>query len=270
MGTLEKILNILKMKNEPKSYSVKFYAEMKLDDGRIIATEDEQFMIGSKVFAISDDGEASPLEAGSYTMENGNKLTIGENSEVLDMGEEAEAEDVEETEAKAEEEEMSEEVVEEAKEEMSEEVEEVKEEVEEVEEAVNPLAAELEETKAALDTVRAELNEVNLLNSKLLYVNRIFKANQLDESQKLRVVETLDKAGTVKEAKLIYETIKDTFNVAKSKKESFKNKTKSLKEGIGMASKSAGTSTAPKKEVIAESSNMVNRFQKLANITINE
>ena len=56
MGTIEKILNILKMKNEPKSYSVKFYAEMKLDDGRIIATEDEQFMIGSKVFAISDDG----------------------------------------------------------------------------------------------------------------------------------------------------------------------------------------------------------------------
>ena len=133
MGTLEKILNILKMKNEVKSYSVKFYAEMKLEDGRIVATEDEQFMIGSKVFAISDDGEASPLEAGSYTMENGNKLTIGENSEVLDMGEEAEAADVEETEAKAEEEEMSEEVVEEAKEEMSEEVEEVKEEVKEKE-----------------------------------------------------------------------------------------------------------------------------------------
>ena len=129
---------------------------------------------------------------------------------------------------------------------------------------------ELEETKAALETVRAELNEVNLLNSKLLYVNRIFKANTLDESQKLRVVETLDKAETTKEAKLIYETIKDTFNVAKSKKESFKNKTKSLKEGIGMASKAAGISTAPKKEIISESSNMVNRFQKLANITINE
>jgi len=134
MGTLEKILNILKMKNEVKSYSVKFYAEMKLEDGRMVATEDEQFMIGSKVFAISDDGEATPLEAGSYTMENGNKLTIGENSEILDMGEEAEAADVEETEAKAEEEEMSEEVVEETKEEMSEEVEEVQEVKEEVKE----------------------------------------------------------------------------------------------------------------------------------------
>jgi hypothetical protein len=129
---------------------------------------------------------------------------------------------------------------------------------------------ELEETKKALATVRAELNEVNLLNSKLLYVNRIFKANNLDESQKLRVVETLDKAGSTKEAKLIYETIKDTFYVAKSKKASFKTKTKSLKEGIGMASKAVGTSTAPKKEIISESNNMVNRFQKLANITINE
>ena len=131
-------------------------------------------------------------------------------------------------------------------------------------------AKELEETKEALKAVQTELNEVNLLNSKLLYVNRIFKANQLDEVQKLRVVETLDKAETAKEAKLIYETIKDTFSVAKSKKASFKNKTKSLKEGIGMASKAAGTSTAPKKEVIAESNDMMKRFQKLANIKISQ
>ena len=95
------------MKNNPKSYSVKFYAEMKLDDGRVVATEDEQFMIGSKVFAVGDNGEAEALTAGTYTMENGNKLTIGDSSEILDLGEEKEAEDVE---AKSEEEEMSEEV----------------------------------------------------------------------------------------------------------------------------------------------------------------
>ena len=105
------------MKNEPKSYSVKMYAEMKLDDGRVIATEDEQFMIGSKVFAVGDDGEAEALEAGSYTMENGNKMTIGDKSEILDLGEEKEAEDVE-----ASEEELSEEVAEESKEESKEEL----------------------------------------------------------------------------------------------------------------------------------------------------
>ena len=139
----------------------------------------------------------------------------------------------------------------------------------EMEESVNPLQAELdeakdelEETKKAFKAVRAELNEVNLLNSKLLYVNRIFKANQLDESQKLRVVESLDKAGTTKEAKLIYETIKDTFTISKESKQTTKT---SIKEGLGMASKAAGKSTAPKKEVISESNDMMARFQKLAN-----
>ena len=136
---------------------------------------------------------------------------------------------------------------------------------------IGEVQAELEETKKALNAIKGELNEVNLLNSKLLYVNRIFKANTLDEGQKLRVVETLDKAESAKEAKLIYETIKDTFNVAKSKKVSNnKKQTRTLKEGLGMASKAAGTSTAPKKEIIAESNNMVNRFQKLANIKINQ
>jgi hypothetical protein len=126
---------------------------------------------------------------------------------------------------------------------------------------------ELDETKAALEVKTSELNEVNLLNSKLLYVNRIFKANTLSESQKLRVVETLDNASNVKEAKLIYETIKDTFTISKEKKRTPK---RSIKENFGMASKAAGTSTAPKKEVISESNDMVARFKKLANIKINQ
>jgi hypothetical protein len=131
------------------------------------------------------------------------------------------------------------------------------------------LESELKETKEALDTVRTELNEVNLLNSKLLYVNRIFKANTLDEGQKLRVVETLDKAGSVKEAKLIYETIKDSFSISKTRKTNTTPK-KSIREGLGMASKAAGTSTAPKKSVLNESNDMVTRMQKLANIKIKQ
>ena len=151
--------------------------------------------------------------------------------------------------------------------------EELEESKEDVEEAVNPLQSELDEakdeldeTKKALSTVRTELNEVNLLNSKLLYVNRIFKANQLDEAQKLRVVETLDKAGTSKEAKLIYETIKDTFKISRDSKRTQKS---SIREGFGMASKAVGKSTASKKAVISESDDMMKRFQKLANIKIN-
>tara|TARA_R100000995_G_scaffold38518_1_gene17810 strand:+ start:771 stop:1430 length:660 start_codon:yes stop_codon:yes gene_type:complete len=157
METIEKILNILKMKNKPKSYSVKFYAEMKLDDGRIIATEDEQFMIGSKVFAISDDGEASSLEAGSYTMENGNKLTIGDSSEILDLGEEKEAEDVE-----ASEEELSEEVEESKEEELAEEADvadwkgmEIR--IKNLEDAVADLKADKVEASAELSEEKTEM-----------------------------------------------------------------------------------------------------------------
>ena len=152
------------MKNEPKSYGVKFYAEMKLDDGRIVATEDEQFMIGSKVFAVSDDGNAEALQAGSYTLENGNKLTIGENSEILDLGEENEAEDVE-----ASEEEMSEEV-ESKEEELAEEseaeetdwaktFEEIKDRVAELEKAVFGEKAEEETEELSAEDTREPIEE---------------------------------------------------------------------------------------------------------------
>jgi len=100
--TLEKIKTLLSIDNK-ESKEVKMYAEMILDDGRVVATEDEQFMIGSEVFVVNDDGEASPLSAGSYTMEDGAKLTIDDDGKILDMGEEKEAEDVE-----AEKEEMAE------------------------------------------------------------------------------------------------------------------------------------------------------------------
>ena len=132
---------------------------------------------------------------------------------------------------------------------------------------LNTVKTELNETKTTLISVKGELNEVNLLNSKLLYVNRIFKANSLNDGQKLRVVESLDKAGSVKEAKLIYETIKDTFSIKKNTKSTPKRK--SIKENFGMASKAAGISTAPK-QVISEASNMVTRMQKLANIKISQ
>ena len=83
---------------------------------------------------------------------------------------------------------------------------------------IKSLQNQLRESIKSSQKVRTELNEVNLLNSKLLYVNRIFKANNLDDAQKLRVVETLDKAGSVKEAKLIYETVKNTFTLSSKKK----------------------------------------------------
>ena len=136
---------------------------------------------------------------------------------------------------------------------------------------IKNLQAQLKESKQAYTKVHGELNEVNLLNSKLLYVNRIFKANTLSESQKLRVVETLDKATSVKEAKLIYETVKNTFTISSPKKNKTNSK-RNIKENFrGMASKATGMSrtrkVAPKKAVLKESNDMVARMQKLANIS---
>jgi len=93
MSTLEKIKTLLSSKEESKE--TKMYAEMILDDGRVLATEDEQFMIGSVVMVVGDDGETSKLSAGTYTMSDGAKLTVDEDSKILDLGEEKEAEDVE-------------------------------------------------------------------------------------------------------------------------------------------------------------------------------
>ena len=100
-STLEKIKTLLSSNNE-ESKETKMYAEMILDDGRVLATEDEQFMIGSVVMVVGDDGETSKLSAGTYTMSDGAKLTIDEDSKILDMGEEKEAEEVENEEEKEE------------------------------------------------------------------------------------------------------------------------------------------------------------------------
>ena len=83
---------------------------------------------------------------------------------------------------------------------------------------------------------------------------------------KADVVESFDKATSVKETKLIYETLKGT--TTKTKLVSRKNKT--IKENFGMASKATGTSTAPKRSIISESDNLVTRFQKLANIKVKQ
>jgi hypothetical protein len=118
-----------------------------------------------------------------------------------------------------------------------------------------------EELKEALDTIeqlKKDLHETNLLNSKLLYVNKIFKANNLNESQKVNIIAAFDKAETVKEVKLVFETVSE--NVVTAKKE-----TVSESKVKGMASKATGT-TASKPEVIAEVSDTVLRMQKLAGI----
>jgi flagellar biosynthesis/type III secretory pathway chaperone len=114
---------------------------------------------------------------------------------------------------------------------------------------------ELEEALATVAELRGQLQEVNLLNAKLLYVNKVFKANNLTEGQKVNVVAAFDKAETVKEVKLVYETV--------SKNVSSQQPKQAIKEHKAFASKPAGTT---KKQVINEVSEAVNRMQILAGI----
>ena len=108
----------------------------------------------------------------------------------------------------------------------------------------------------AVNTLRQELQEVNLLNAKLLYVNKIFKAKNLNESQKIKVVQAFDKAESAKEAKLVYESLNETFATKTDKRP--------IKESLGFASKAAGV--APQKRQIVESNDFIARMKKLANI----
>jgi len=118
--------------------------------------------------------------------------------------------------------------------------------------------------KEAMDTVatlKSELNEINLLNAKLLYTNKVFRGKNLSESQKVKVLAAFDKAETVKEVKLVFETINSsvkTKTTNNSISESFRSK--------GSASAASNVSNVTKKQPIVESDEMVNRFKKLAGL----
>lgn len=126
---------------------------------------------------------------------------------------------------------------------------------EEVQDSDDSMKEELEEALATVAQLRAQLQEVNLLNAKLLYVNKVFKANNLTEGQKVNVVAAFDKAETVKEVKLVYETVSKNVSTQQPKQ--------AIKEHKAFASKPTGTT---QKQVINEVSEAVKRMQILAGI----
>jgi hypothetical protein len=97
-----------------------------------------------------------------------------------------------------------------------------------------------EELKEALSTIKSlqsELNEINLLNAKLLYTNKIFRNKSLTESQKIKVLTAFDKATSKKEVELVYETLQEGLKVSTVTKSP-------IKESLGSASKALGSATA--------------------------
>ena len=120
--------------------------------------------------------------------------------------------------------------------------------------------AELKEYKEAVTYLKDKLHEVNILNAKLLFTNKLFKEFALDNNQKLKVVETFDRAQTTREIKLVYSTLAEQFTDNGSI-----GKRNSIKESASSAVGSTKPSTESKK-VISEESQVADRFRKLAGI----
>jgi hypothetical protein len=156
---------------------------------------------------------------------------------------------------------------------LSEEVEEVDEakkhdsEEEEDKEEVKEQTEESVQLAEALNTVqflRDQLNEINLLNAKLLYTNKLFNKFSLNQAQKMKVVETFDLTSSIREVKLSYKILSESLSSGGSAVKKPNTAAQTITEGL--ASKPVA-STAPKKELIVENSNvMASRFQRLAGI----
>ena len=114
---------------------------------------------------------------------------------------------------------------------------------------------DLEEAYRVIKFMQSKLNEVNLLNAKLLFSNKLFRNYELNESQKMKVIENFDRANSLREVKLVYSTICESLTTRKAKKQ--------IKESY--ASKPT-RSTAPKKEILSEGNALAARWKKLANL----
>ena len=118
---------------------------------------------------------------------------------------------------------------------------------------------ELAQALATIDELRSTLQEVNLLNAKLLYMNKVFKGQNLTESQKVQVVKTFDKAESAKEAKLVYESLISTFTKKEEKAP--------IKESLGFASKASGIiAGSTNRNQVIDSDAQVDRWAKLAGL----
>ena len=120
---------------------------------------------------------------------------------------------------------------------------------------VSELKSNLAEHRSVIEELRGKLNEVNLLNAKLLFTNKLFRKYGLNNDQKMKVVEQFDRASNLREVKLVYSTLGESFGARKNE----------INESKGAASKPIA-STKPEKEVITESSDLRDRFKKLANL----
>ena len=115
----------------------------------------------------------------------------------------------------------------------------------------------IKEVMSEIEALKSELQEVNLLNAKLLYTNKIFKEKNLAESKKVKVLKAFDKAETVRDAKSIFETLNEGILDTPTINKPFKR---------GSASQATGLEPKAEKQPIIESNDVYNRLRKLAGL----
>ncbi len=208
--------------------------------------------------SFDDNSGATPDPSGKETGANGDKAIAGSDLlEQLENGEEEEEEDDEDV--------SIDEVLRSLREQDDEDEDEEEENgsadaVAEARYVAKAYEGKLREAYSALAFLKGKINEVNLLNAKLLFSNKLFRAGNLNENQKLRVIETFDRANNLREIKLVYSTLAESF------KSNTSRKTPIAKRPIteGMASRPQA-STKPR-NVITEGQVQAARFQKLAGL----
>lgn len=124
-------------------------------------------------------------------------------------------------------------------------------------EKMDEISEELTEAYETIESLRDTINEVNLLNAKLLYTNKLFRNFELSENQKMKVIENFDRAGNTREVKLVFSTLAENFTVPVKKR-------KVVKEGT--ASKPVESTAPSTKTIINEGNELANRWKKLAGL----
>ena len=119
--------------------------------------------------------------------------------------------------------------------------------------------SELDEAYKTIKELQSVINEVNLLNAKLLYTNKLFRNFELNDGQKMKVIENFDRASNTREVKLVFSTLAESFKRP--------SKTKRVVKESYASKPTTTTAPSTSKHVLTEGNELANRWMKLAGLT---
>ena len=231
------------------------------EDPEEMMKEEEDEDHSEMAYKEEDDLEEADLDLEAIIREleedDDEEKTEGEDEDHSEMKDMEEEEEVEETEETEEEEVDLDEIIQSLKEEEDDETKEEDDPEEMMKKEVAELSTRLKEAYGTIKSLKGTINEVNLLNAKLLFSNKLFKSHNLTEGQKMKIIETFDRAQSTREVKLVYSTLAESLSAGASRKSTIKE---------GFASKATRSTKPSPKAVIVEADQFTNRMKKLAGL----